>query len=200
MRFRLWQRDRARWRATVLSAFFLSACATGPAHAQKAGREPAVSVTADGDSAGGRIDAQIKITATAETVWSTMLDCAVSLRIVSGLKTCRVVERDPGGKWDVREHVVAWSALLPTVRSVFRSEYQFGREIRFSRVSGDLKKLEGQWQLTPSDGGRATLLRYMAVVDPGVPLPGALVRSAIESDVTRVLKALQAEAEARNVR
>jgi hypothetical protein len=200
MCFRLWQRGKARSGATALLALSLSGCAAGLVHAQQTAREPAVRVTADGDSAGGRIDAQIKITAAAETVWSTMLDCAVSLRIVSGLKTCRVVERDPGGKWDVREHVVAWSALLPTVRSVFRSEYQFGREIRFSRVSGDLKKLEGKWLLTPGDGGRTTQLRYMAVIDPGVPLPGALVRSAIETDVTRVLKALQAEAEARNVR
>lgn len=195
---------RQRCRVSIGAMVFLlhAHCgfAVGIAHAQQTGREPAVRVSADGDTAGGRIDAEIKIKATAEIVWLTMLDCNVSLRIVSGLKTCRVVERDPGGKWDVREHVVAWSVLLPTVRSVFRSEYQFAKEIRFSRVSGDLKKLEGKWQLEPGDGGRATQLRYTAVVDLGVPLPGALVRSAIESDVTRVLKALQAEAEARNVR
>jgi Polyketide cyclase / dehydrase and lipid transport len=196
----LGRRDRVRAGAALLLALSFCGCVSGSALAQSTGREPTVSVKADGDNAGGRIDAEIKIKAAAETVWLTMLDCNVSLRIVSGLKTCRVIERDPGGKWDVREHVVAWSALLPTVRSVFRSEYQFGREIRFSRVSGDLKKLEGKWLLTPGDGGRATQLRYMAVIDPGVPLPGALVRSAIDADVTRVLKSLQAEAEARHVR
>jgi Polyketide cyclase / dehydrase and lipid transport len=168
--------------------------------AQQSGHEPKVSVIADEDGAAGRIEAQIIIKAPAETVWLKMLDCAVSLRIVSGLKSCRVTDRDPGGSWDVREHVVSWSAILPSVRSVFRSEYGLYSSIRFSRVSGDLKKLEGSWRLLPSDGRRATLLRYNAIIDPGVPLPGALVRSAIESDVTRVLKALQAEAEAPNVR
>ncbi len=174
--------------------------AMGLAHAQQAAREPTVSVVADGDRSGGRIEAQIVIKATAETVWQSMLDCSVSLRIVSGLKTCRVIQRDPAGLWDVREHIVAWSALLPTVRSVFRSEYQRPISIRFSRISGDLKSLEGKWQLSARDGGRATQLQYSAVVDLGVPLPGVLVRSAIETDVTRVMKALQAEAEARNVR
>ena len=129
-----------------------------------------------------------------------MLDCATSLRIVAGLKDCKILQRDPAGRWDIRQHTIKRALLLPTVRSVFRSDYEPVSVIRFSRVEGDLKKLQGSWRLVPRNGGAATDVTYNADVDPGVPLPGALLRSAIQSDVADVLSALQRESETRNGR
>ena len=38
-------------------------------------------------------------------------------RMVKRLKSCRILEHDPAGRWDVREHV-SRAGILPAVRSV----------------------------------------------------------------------------------
>ena len=153
-----------------------------------------VEVDAVPGTAAGRVTALLDIPASQRRVWQVMLDCKRSVKIVDGLKSCTVTAADPGGRWDVREHLVQWAWPLPTVRSVFRSDYTEFARISFRRIDGDLKALEGAWQLEPIAAGRATRLHYEAVVDPGVPLPGFLVRNAIETDFRKTLAALRREA------
>ena len=143
---------------------------------------------------GGRITATLDIPVPPQRLWAIMLDCRRSLRIVENLKSCKVTAADPGGRWDEREHVVQWVWPLPSVRSVFRSDYAPFERISFRRTAGDLKELQGLWRLEPLSAGRGTRLRYEATVDPGVPLPGFLVRNAIVADVRKTLAALRKEA------
>lgn len=153
-----------------------------------------VDVTADPEGGAGVVRAAIDIPAEPGQVWATMIDCERAPRFVKGLKSCRVLERDNAGLWDVREHIVQWLSLLPSTRSEFRSEYVQERSIRFRRTGGDLKALDGEWQLMPLKQGRGTRLTYVARVDPGLPLPDAMVRAAIEADLPRTLEALRHEA------
>jgi Polyketide cyclase / dehydrase and lipid transport len=143
---------------------------------------------------GGKVSAVLDVPTSRRRLWDVMLDCQLSVRIVDNLKSCTVTSSDPSGRWDVREHVVAWGWLALTVRSVFRSDYAAYDSIRFSRVGGDLKSLRGAWRLEIVDGDRRTRLHYEAVVDPGVPVPGFIVRSAMEADVRKTLVALRKEA------
>jgi hypothetical protein len=46
----------------------------------------------------------------------------------------------------------------------------------------------------PEGGGRRTRLHYEAIIDPGVPVPGFIVLSAIEADARKTLSALRKEA------
>ena len=93
----------------------------------------------------------------------------------------------------MREHVVQWIWPLPPVRSVFRSNYTPFQQIAFQLVEGDLEYLKGAWTLEPLRQGGATRLSYRARITPGWPVPGALVRSAIEADVPKTLIALRRE-------
>jgi hypothetical protein len=156
-----------------------------------------IEVSADPDGAAGRVRAIIDIPVTPKVLWATMLDCSRAPRFIAGLESCKVLSQDPAGAWDVREHRVRWISMLPQVRSEFRSEYVTEQRISFRRTGGDLKALEGQWLLSPQNGGRSTRLFYTARVDPGVSLPNMLVRAAIESDVPKTLEALRNEAVAR---
>jgi ribosome-associated toxin RatA of RatAB toxin-antitoxin module len=126
-------------------------------------------------------------------VWAAMTDCTRALKFLRGLVGCRIIERDPAGAWDVREHVVSWISLLPNVRSVFRSEYVVNRSIAFRRVSGDIDVMEGVWQLEPLRNGAATRLRYTARVGKDTYVPASIIRSAIESDVPKTLRSLRDE-------
>jgi Polyketide cyclase / dehydrase and lipid transport len=157
------------------------------------GGEIIVSVTAMPEG-GGRVVAVLDIPTSRARVWDVMLDCQRSLRIVESLKSCKVTSADPNGRWDVREHVVAWGWLALIVRSTFRSEYVAYDSIRFKRTGGDLKSLQGRWRLEPLDGDHRTRLHYEAVIDPGVPVPGFVVRNAIEVDARKTLSALRKEA------
>ena len=120
-----------------------------------------------------------------------MVDCSRALRIVTGLESCRVIERSADGTWDVREHVISVNILLPRVRNVFRSEYEQNRLIRFRRVDGDLRVSDGEWRLQPLAGGTATRVTYRAHVALSVPVPGPLVRAAIRYDIPNMLAALR---------
>jgi hypothetical protein len=159
-------------------------------------REAVVRVVSDeSGEADGRIDAVIDVAAAPATVWAVMLDCDRALAFVKGLRSCSVVERAADGSWDVREHRTKWLAIMPELRSVFRSDYVREKSIHFTRTGGDLKFLEGDWVLEPLNGARATRLYYHARVSVSVPLPGFMLRAALEEDVPERLKSLRAEAE-----
>jgi ribosome-associated toxin RatA of RatAB toxin-antitoxin module len=162
----------------------------------KAG-EVLVDVRADPQGATGLITATIDIQAPPRMLWGIMLDCERSKRITPALKVCRVTETSSDGLSDVREHVVQWVWPLPAVRSVFASQYRPYEQIRFQRIDGDLEFLEGTWQLEPTRQGAATRLTYTARITPGWPVPGALVRGAMESDIPKTLTALRREATGR---
>lgn len=155
--------------------------------------EIVVEVEAVPQTAAGRVVALLDIPASQQRVWQIMLDCMRSMKIVEGLKSCRVTAADPGGRWDVREHLVQWAWPLPLVKSVFRSDYVEFDQIAFRRVAGDLRALDGAWRLSSISAGKGTRLRYEAIVDPGVPLPGFLVRGAIEAEFRKTLAALRRE-------
>jgi ribosome-associated toxin RatA of RatAB toxin-antitoxin module len=152
---------------------------------------PWVSVELDEDSSAARVTAAIDIPAPPRAVYAVMVDCSRALRIVTGLESCRVIERSADGTWDIREHIISLNILLPRVRNVFRSEYEQNRLIRFRRVDGDLKVSDGEWRLQPLAGGTATRVTYRAHVALSVPVPGPLVRAAIRYDIPNMLAALR---------
>lgn len=164
-------------------------------------RDVIVRVEADpSGEADGSIDAAIDVAAPPARLWSVMLDCQRALIFIEGLKSCRVLERGPNDAWDIREHKSKWLAILPELRSVFRSDYKANSEIKFRRVEGDIRFLEGQWKLEPLAGGTATRLTYRARIGISAPVPGFMLRAALESDVPKRLKALRAEAEHGNAK
>lgn len=143
--------------------------------------------------ADGHIGAVIDIAAAPEKVFAVMIDCERALKFVDHLTHCKVLERSPDGAFDIREHHSRWLSFLPEMVSVFRSDYVPGREIRFSRVRGDLSYLKGSWELKPMAGGKATRLVYDAHVGIGMPVPAFMIRNSLQADVPRLLKSLRQE-------
>lgn len=157
---------------------------------------PYVDVRADPSGATGLIRAGIDIAAPREVVWDVVTDCGLAPRMVASLRSCRVLERDPAGRWDVREHV-SRPRLLPPVRSVFRSEYQPPSRIAFRKAGGDLRMLDGEWRLEPLNGGAATRVLYEQRAAFPYRAPDALIRMGMRRDVPLALLALRREALAR---
>lgn len=146
---------------------------------------PWISVTLDPDGESAQIHAAIDIPAPAERIWKAMTDCRYAARLVSSVTRCRVLQQGAG--WDVREHVTKGNLLLPTLRNVFRSDYEPYRRIRFRRVDGDLKIMQGEWGLTAFNEGKWTRVTYENRLAARILAPPLAVRAGLRKDTPKVL-------------
>lgn len=143
----------------------------------------------------GRVRAAVLIRARPEAVWAVMTDCRQTLLFVPGLKRCRRVDGAPDGRWEDIEQEIRYSWFLPTVRYVFRADYDRPRRIDFHRISGDLKQEEGTWVLTATPDGAATVVEYEMYLDPGFWIPQVLVNRSLRKDLPAALAGLRERVE-----
>ncbi|HYL02939.1 MAG TPA: SRPBCC family protein [Steroidobacteraceae bacterium] len=139
----------------------------------------------------GRLRAAVRIEAPAEAIWKVMTDCRQAPAYVPGLKRCRVINGAADGRWEDIEQEVRYSWFLPTVRYVFRAEYDPPYRIDFRRVSGDLKEEEGTWRLIEAPDRSATVVEYDMYIDPGFWIPQALVVRSLRRDLPAALTGLR---------
>lgn len=135
----------------------------------------------------------IDVAAPARVVWAVMTDCARVPRMITNVASCRVVERDPGGRSLVRETVTRPAFFIPAMRNLVREDYEPYHLIRFARVGGDLRIEQGQWTLQPLDGGAATRVIYENLLGADIPAPAPLVRAGLRRDTIKVLENLRRE-------
>jgi uncharacterized protein YndB with AHSA1/START domain len=139
----------------------------------------------------GHVSAAVRIKSSPEAIWSVMTDCRQAPLFVPGLKGCRRVDGALDGSWEDFEHVVRYSWLLPTVRYVFRAQYDRPHRISTRRISGDLKEEEGTWLLTPAADAAATVVEYEVYIDPGFWIPQALITRSLRKDLPAALAGLR---------
>ncbi len=147
------------------------------------------------DGASGLIRAGIDIDAPASVVWQILVDCDLAPRLVPNLSTCRILERDPFGRFDVREHKSKSLFFMPSIRNVFRSDYNPPDRIRIRRVGGDMKVLEGEWSLVGLDNGSRTRALYEGRATAPFSVPGPIVRLVLREQIGGGLIALRHEAQ-----
>ncbi len=188
----------------VLTAMLL-ALAAGPARAWTPSaaalaqlRQGAVVAEVAGDlRRGAVVHGAVEIAASPTKIWRLITDCARAPRLAPSVRSCRIIERDPEGRWDVREMVLRYGFLFMRVRSRFRSDFDPERRISFTCVAGgDFRACTGEWRLEPLDGGARTRVIYENTATADLPAPGALVRTVLRMDVPAALRALRSEAQA----
>jgi len=139
----------------------------------------------------GHVSAAVRITSSPEAIWSVMTDCRQAPLFVPGLKGCRRIDGASDGSWEDIEHEVRYSWWLPTVRYVFRAQYDRPHRIDTRRISGDLKEEDGTWRLTPAGDAAATVVEYDVYVDPGFWIPQALIARSLRKDLPAALAGLR---------
>jgi len=176
----------------------LFACAlTSPAAAQNYNGAPVVQARATAASAAA-VSASMDIAAPPSVVWSTLTDCRGATRFMPKLLSCRILESGPGGRWEIREHRLRGGLFKAEMRNVFRADFVPPSRLSFHRVAGDWKKSEGEWRITPLDGGRGAHVAYRTEVAIDGPVPVSWVRSAVAKGMPESMLALRREAVARN--
>lgn len=149
---------------------------------------PSVQVTSDGPAA--VVHATMEVAAPPAVVWKALTDPASIVRVMVSVKSVRVLQSDSAGRWEVREQVTK-GGLAPSLRVVTRAEFQPNVSMRFHRIDGDLKQLDGEWKLTPLDGGAHTAMTYDSRMTPPIAAPAFIVRSALRKDTIQSMTNLR---------
>jgi hypothetical protein len=116
-------------------------------------------------------------------------------KLMVNVQYCHVLQRDPGGRWDLREQVTR-ASLLPSVRTVMHSDYDEPRSVKFHRTDGDFKVLDGEWRLVPLDGGARTRVIYDSRMSSPFVAPSLIVRAVLRRDMPHTLNNLRDASEA----
>jgi uncharacterized protein YndB with AHSA1/START domain len=162
-----------------------------PAGAQNYGEPPEITSQRLGN--GGRASASMDVRAPPAVIWEIISDCASARRYMRELISCRVLQRGQG--WDIREHRVHGWPLKPVLRNVSRITLEPNRRLAFHRLEGDWSRSEGEWRLTPIDGGRGTHVEYELDAAIRSPFPASWTQSVLVGRMRASLLDLRREAE-----
>jgi hypothetical protein len=130
-----------------------------------------------GGSASSEIDASL------ETVWAVVEDVLRAPDWQDGLISMDALETDDQGRATLVE--AENDAKVRTVRSIVRFSYDGPTRLSWSQEKGDLKRLDGSWELEDLGEGR-TRATYSIDGDPGRVL-GMLIRGPVEGYIRNVL-------------
>lgn len=179
--------------AAVLLPAIAAAWTPGPATLAVLAQGQAWSEVLPDTDGAAMIHAAVDIPASPSVVWAVMTDCRMAARLVRNVTLCRVLQTGPGGRWDTREQVTKGNLFIPTIRNVYRSDYEPHARIRFHRVDGDLRIEEGEWRLESLNGGAGTRVIYVNRVAARIVAPPAMVREGMRKDTPKVLMNLRRE-------
>jgi carbon monoxide dehydrogenase subunit G len=129
-----------------------------------------------------------EIDAPLERVWKLVEDVEVAPEWQGGLKGMRALDRDAEGR-AVRCEAAA-DIKVRTVKTIVRFSYDGPTRLTWTQEKGDLKSVDGSWELEDLGGDR-TRATYSVEVDFGRML-GALVRGPIVGVIRDMLAGARA--------
>ncbi|MBY0404544.1 MAG: SRPBCC family protein [Cyanobacteria bacterium] len=138
------------------------------------------------DSGMATVVAKIIIPSSPEEIWPILTNPQELMSQEKKVKSVKVVRKN-GNTHDV-EYTVSYSKLLPTFNYVLRLENKQPNSIRFKRISGSFKDIQGSWNLSPIENGQKSVLTYTLSIDPGFFAPKFILVQAIKSDLPTMMK------------
>ena len=138
---------------------------------------------------------QIRIDASVERCFATLVDFASYPEWAGDLKEVTVVETDA----DNRAVVVEYRAAAMGRSTTYQLRYDYSAapdRLGWELVEGDLpRELDGAYVLTPADGEAATDVVYELAIDLVYPIPGFVKRRAEGRIIKTALSELKARVE-----
>jgi uncharacterized membrane protein len=138
---------------------------------------------------------QIRIDASVERCFATLVDFASSPEWAGDLKEVTVVETDA----DNRAVVVEFRAAAMGRSTTYQLRYDYSaapNRLGWELVEGDLpRELDGAYVLTAVDGDSATDVVYELAIDLVYPIPGFVKRRAEGRIIKTALSELKARVE-----
>ena len=121
--------------------------------------------------------ASVEIEASLERVWAVVEDVLAAPEWQGGIDQTKALERDSEGRATLVETVS--DIKVRQLRARVRFYYEGPTRLRWTQEKGDMKSLEGAWELA-AIGGDRTLATYSLDADPGRVL-GLVIRGPVEA-------------------
>lgn len=137
-------------------------------------------------SAPPSVEAKILIPKSPDKVWSVVADPVRLMQEENKVRKVQVLSRT-GNRQQVAFSVLM-THLLPPFNYVLQQDLTPPNTLRFHRVSGSFKDIQGSWKLFPVDGGNKTVLAYTLQLDPGPLVPKSLLLNAVKSDLPKMMR------------
>lgn len=117
--------------------------------------------------------AKFVVAAPPERIWATLLDYENFPKIFKGVEKIRVLEQSPSGA-----QVECWvSTVFKNIHYVLARRYDHpGRRLSWSQLRGDLKRMEGHWEIRDTALPGSQLVVYESYIELDGGPPAALVR------------------------
>jgi len=128
-------------------------------------------------------EASLDVDASLEDLWAIVEDVESAPEWQDGLNEMNVIDRDDQGRVLRAESVS--DAKVKTVKSIVRFSYEDRTSVRWEQEKGDLKSVEGGWELEAIGDGQ-TRVTYWLEGDPGRML-GMAIRGPVEDKLRDIL-------------
>jgi carbon monoxide dehydrogenase subunit G len=129
-----------------------------------------------------------EIDAPLDQVWAVVEDVEIAPQWQGGLNALRAIDRDADGRPTRCE--TETDAKIKSVKSIVRFTYDGPTRLSWTQEKGDLKSVDGSWELEDL-GGNRTQATYSIDVDLGRTL-GMLVRGPVVDVLRHVLAGARA--------
>lgn len=148
-----------------------------------------ISIPVHTDEKGGTVWGAIRIDAPARDIFNSIVYCNGKTSAHKTMRNCKTIEKD--AEHEIAEHQIKYHWLVPRQKYLFRGDYTGFTRIRFRVLEGDLKKLDGGWDLFPIENTGAYLVRYYATIQPRLPTPKWLIRKSLKKEIPAMLKVMK---------
>jgi hypothetical protein len=146
-------------------------------------------VQVEADASVIRISAKIVTGVDRKTAWQVLSDYNHWAEFVPDMLVSRVVSQ-PGEPLLIEQRGrIPWLPAFPLVVIAAVEETPY-KGLRFQRVAGNIKALEGEWQI---QGKFPVRLIYRSSVDPGFPMPPQITIDIFRQDTKVRLEAMAQE-------
>ena len=129
-----------------------------------------------------------EIDAPLDQVWAVVEDVEIAPQWQGGLNALRAIDRDAEGRPTRCE--TETDAKIKSVKSIVRFSYDGPTRLSWTQEKGDLKSVDGSWDLEDL-GGNRTQATYSIEVDLGRTL-GMLVRGPVVDVLRHMLAGARA--------
>lgn len=126
-------------------------------------------------------------------VWATLLDFAAWSRWMPNSADATMRERRGDEVWLSRRIDVLWTSVRYGVVWTLAPALGLARWRLDPSVPHDIADTRGYWQLTPLEGGRATLVRYQAAIDSGRAVPRLVEETLTRRSLPGMVSGLREE-------
>lgn len=132
------------------------------------------------------VEAKILIPKPPEKVWSVVSNPEKLMHEERKVKKVKILSQS--GNCQQVAFSVFMTPIFPTFNYVLQQDLLAPNSVRFHRISGSFRDIQGFWHLAPADGGRKTILTYNLMLDAGPLIPRSMLMGAVKADLPNMMQ------------